>query len=97
MQVMVPRLQEVSRMQQNQQQKSGLQQHEVANNINHNIQKQQRTVVKSSEDQKSLNDSDPRKKGKNKYTKNKNNNNKEKKNSSNMNKHNNEHIIDIKI
>lgn len=92
MQVMVPKLQEVSRMQHLEQQKSGVMQQEVANNMKRNTEKNQKTVNKSKEDQKSSNDADAKKEGRNKYQKTKGNNNKKK-----IEKASSNHRIDIKI
>lgn len=92
MQVMVPKLQEVSRMQHLEQQKSGVMQQEVANNMKRNTEKNQKTVNKSKEDQKSSNDADAKKEGRNKYQKTKGTNNKKKIEKSSSN-----HRIDIKI
>lgn len=78
MQVMLPKTQEVASIRHIDQQKSNLNQHNIANTVNQNIQKETKQVIKSGQNEKTYTRSDAKQKGKNKYHK---QNNKNEKNS----------------
>lgn len=67
MQVAVPRLQEVSRINHLEQQRPSLQGQQSQREIGHHIEKEQKTVVSSQKDARSESEADARKEGRNKY------------------------------
>jgi len=67
MQVMVPKLNEVSHMKQLENQKSMLDQSQIMNSASKQTQHTQQSVVKSDKDEKSDNHTDAKDEGKNKY------------------------------
>lgn len=70
MQVMVPKLQEVANMRQQENQKSALNQSEISNNQDKNHEKLEKSVKKTNEDELLKNNLDARDKGSNEYTSN---------------------------
>lgn len=69
MQVMLPKTQEVASIRHIDQQKSNLNQHNIANTVNQNIHKETKQVIKSGQNEKTYTRSDAKEKGKNKYQK----------------------------
>ncbi|WZL82917.1 hypothetical protein QBE53_07340 [Vallitaleaceae bacterium 9-2] len=67
MQVMVPKLQEVSQIKHAQNQRSNLEQSHIASQNEKNVQHNQKSVVKSFEDQKADQEADAKEEGKNTY------------------------------
>jgi hypothetical protein len=67
MQVMVPKLQEVAQMRQLENQRSTLNQNQIANNTNKQTMQNQQTVIKSEKDEGSDNHADAKEESKNKY------------------------------
>lgn len=67
MQVMVPKLQELSHMKQLENQKSMLDQNQIANNTNKQTTHSQQSVEKSDKDERSENHADAKEESKNKY------------------------------
>lgn len=67
MQVMLPKLQEVSQMRHAEQQRAGLAQDQSAQMTEKNITRNHQTVIKSNQDERAQNEADAREKGKNTY------------------------------
>lgn len=67
MQVMVPKTQEIANIRHLAQQKSNINQQNIAQTVNNNIQNQLKNVVKPSQNEKAYTNSDAKKKGKKKY------------------------------
>lgn len=80
MQVILPKTQEVANIKHLEQQKSNINQHNIAQNMDANVKNETKNVVKSGENEKAYSRSDAKKKGNNKYQK--NNKKREKKNNS---------------
>ena len=97
MQTIIPKMQEVSKMEHLGQQKGSINQQEIANNIKQNIERNQKTVNKPNENQKTTSDADAKKEGKNKYLKQDNKKNNNKKPNSNRRAPYSKSSIDIKI
>jgi hypothetical protein len=100
LQVMIPQLQEVSRISHLDQQKGQLQQQNIANTLNKNTLSQEQTVTTSHEQDKTKNEQDAKEEGKNGYY----SNPRDRKNNQNKQENNDEadnqtprHKIDIKI
>jgi hypothetical protein len=67
MQVMLPKMQEVARMRQNENQKSGINQNNIATTTKNETKLSQKTVTSSGKDQEADNNADAKEEGKNKY------------------------------
>lgn len=94
MQVMVPKLQEISRLNHLDQQKGNVNQHQIANTLSKENQKKQRSVAKSHGEENLKNNADAKDKGHNQYYSDGKRQNKPKKeNTSRFSRHK----IDIKI
>ena len=96
MQVMVPKLQEVARMRQNENQKSGINQSNIATTTKHETELSQQTVRSSDKDQEADHNADAKEESKNKYGY-KSSKKRKKKEANNPPKDGSYHKIDVKI
>lgn len=67
MQVMVPKMQEVARMRQNENQKAGINQNNIATTTKNETKMSQQTVTSSGKDQEADHNADAKEESKNKY------------------------------